>query len=86
MRRGIYGTFRQLYRWQGQPEQRVYRDGRHVGFKLEIETGRGHGQLSRIVVSGRVEGKAEGSGRRSVSESESVSAARMPPASFMMIA
>ncbi|WP_460059785.1 leucine-rich repeat domain-containing protein [Pseudomonas sp. S2_A05] len=35
--RNIWATFRQLYRWQGQPEQRVYRDGRHVGFKLEID-------------------------------------------------
>lgn len=33
----MWATFRQLYRWQGQPEQRVYRDGRLVGFKLEID-------------------------------------------------
>lgn len=35
--RNMWATFRQLYRWQGQPEQRVYRDGRLVGFKLEID-------------------------------------------------
>jgi hypothetical protein len=29
-------TLRQLYKWQGQPDQRVYSDGRFVGYKLDI--------------------------------------------------
>jgi hypothetical protein len=33
----MWTTLRQLYKWQGQPDQRVYRDGRLVGFKLEID-------------------------------------------------
>ena len=32
----MWGTLRQLYKWQGQPDQRVYRDGRLSGFKLDI--------------------------------------------------
>lgn len=32
----MWRTLRQLYKWQGQPDQRVYRDGRLSGFKLDI--------------------------------------------------
>ncbi|RON98799.1 hypothetical protein BK674_21325 [Pseudomonas moraviensis] len=32
----MWGTLRQLYKWQGQPDQRVYRDERLWGFKLDI--------------------------------------------------
>ncbi|WP_254433241.1 leucine-rich repeat domain-containing protein [Pseudomonas moraviensis] len=32
----MWTTLRQLYKWQGQPDQRVYSDGRFVGFKLDI--------------------------------------------------
>ena len=32
----MWGTLRQLYKWQGQPDQRVYRDERLSGFKLDI--------------------------------------------------
>ncbi|KHA74201.1 hypothetical protein NZ35_07050 [Pseudomonas chlororaphis] len=30
-------TLNQLYKWQGQPDQRVYRDGRLAGFRLDID-------------------------------------------------
>lgn len=33
---GMWHTLRQLYKWQGLPDQRVYNDGRLSGFKLDI--------------------------------------------------
>jgi Leucine-rich repeat (LRR) protein len=33
---GMWHTLRQLYQWQGPPDQRVYSDGRLSGFKLDI--------------------------------------------------
>ncbi|WP_311885053.1 MULTISPECIES: leucine-rich repeat domain-containing protein [unclassified Pseudomonas] len=33
---GMWHTLRQLYKWQGQPDQRVYSDGQLSGFKLDI--------------------------------------------------
>ncbi|WP_434767423.1 leucine-rich repeat domain-containing protein [Pseudomonas triticicola] len=33
----MWGTLRQLYKWQGQPDQRVYRDERLSGYKLDID-------------------------------------------------
>lgn len=32
----MWSRLRQLYKWQGQPDQRVYSDGRLSGFKLDI--------------------------------------------------
>ena len=32
----MWGTLSQLYKWQSQPDQRVYSDGRLSGFKLDI--------------------------------------------------
>jgi hypothetical protein len=32
----MWSTLRQLYKWQSQPDQRVYSDGRLSGFKLDI--------------------------------------------------
>ncbi|WP_249384240.1 leucine-rich repeat domain-containing protein [Pseudomonas fluorescens] len=33
---GMWSRLRQLYKWQGEPDQRVYSDGRLSGFKLDI--------------------------------------------------
>ncbi|QHC98649.1 hypothetical protein PspR84_01990 [Pseudomonas sp. R84] len=33
---GMWTRLRQLYKWQGEPDQRVYNDGRLSGFKLDI--------------------------------------------------
>ena len=33
---GMWSTLRRVYNWQGEPDQRVYSDGRLSGFKLDI--------------------------------------------------
>ncbi|OKO47442.1 leucine-rich repeat domain-containing protein [Pseudomonas sp. BTN1] len=38
-RLAIGATLRRLYKWQGEPAERVYRDGRLLGFKLNINLG-----------------------------------------------
>ncbi|VVM67519.1 leucine-rich repeat domain-containing protein [Pseudomonas fluorescens] len=33
----VWRKLRRLYKWQGEPEERVYHEGRLVGFKIEID-------------------------------------------------
>ena len=59
----ISAKVRRLFKWQGESSEKVYRDGRLVGFKLELDMGR-RGNLTapgssvplRSVVSLRLEG------------------------------
>ncbi|VVO79851.1 leucine-rich repeat domain-containing protein [Pseudomonas fluorescens] len=38
-RLAICDTLQRLYKWQGDPSERVYRDGHLVGFRLELDSG-----------------------------------------------
>lgn len=52
-RLGIGARVRRLFKWQGESSEKVYRDGRLVGFKLELDLG-GRGNLALPVFSTRL--------------------------------
>ena len=52
-RLAIGATMRRLYKWQGEPSERVYRDGQLLGFKLNLDLG-SRGNLTLPVFSNRL--------------------------------
>lgn len=52
-RLAVGDRMRRLYRWQGEEAEKVYRDGRVVGFKLELDLGE-RGNLALPVFSTRL--------------------------------